>query len=166
MEVIHQRAAGMDIPKRDVKVAVRRPSNRKGSYTTEVRTFGATTNQILALIDFLQEEQVTTVVMEATSDYWKPFYYLMEDRLPVMLVNAKQARNIPGRKSDVNDATWLAQLAAHNLLHGSFIPPALIRQLRDLTRARSAVVHDRAKVYQRMEKFLESSGIKLSAVAS
>ncbi|RKS19547.1 transposase [Arthrobacter sp. AG1021] len=104
--------------------------------------------------------------MEATSDYWKPFYYLMEGQLPVMLVNAKQARNIPGRKSDVNDATWLAQLAAHNLLHGSFIPPEPIRQLRDLTRTRSSLVHDRTKVYQRMEKFLESSGIKISAVVS
>lgn len=95
--------------------------------------------------------------MEATSDYWKPFYYLMEGQLPVMLINAKQARNIPGRKSDVNDATWLAQLAAHNLLHGSFISPEPIRQLRDLTRTRSSLVHDRTKVYQRMEKFLESS---------
>ncbi|MNW30474.1 Transposase [compost metagenome] len=123
MDIIHERAAGMDISKRDVKVAVRKPGKRKGSYVTEVRTFGSTTNQVLALIDYLQSEQVSTVVMEATSDYWKSFYYLMEDQLPVMLVNAKQARNIPGRKTDVNDATWLAQLAAHNLLHSSFIPP-------------------------------------------
>lgn len=166
MDIVHEHAAGMDISKCDVKVAVRKPGKRKGSYVTEVRTFGATTNQVLALIEYLQSEQVTTVVMEATSDYWKPFYYLMEDQLPVRLVNAKQARNIPGRKTDVNDATWLAQLAAHDLLPGSFIPPEPIRQLRDLTRSRSALVHDRAKVYQRMEKFLESSGIKLSAVAS
>ncbi|MGX1748811.1 IS110 family transposase [Glutamicibacter protophormiae] len=166
MDVLHQRAAGMDISKRDVKVAVRKPGKRQGTYTTTVLTFGATTKQVLALIDYLKDEQVTTVVMEATSDYWKPFYYLMEGQLPVMLVNARQARNIPGRKSDVNDATWLAQLAAHNLLHGSFIPPEPIRQLRDLTRTRSSLVHDRTKVYQRMEKFLESSGIKVSAVVS
>lgn len=121
---------------------------------------------MLALIHYLQSGQVTTVVMEATSDYWKPSYYLMEDQLPVMLLNGKQTRNIPGRKSDVNDSTWLAQLAAHDLLHGSFIPPEPIRQLRDLTRTRSAMVHDRTKVYQRIEKLLESSGIKLSAVAS
>lgn len=84
----------------------------------------------------------------------------------MILVNAKRARNIPGRKTDVNDATWLAELAAHNLLAASFIPPEPIRHLRDLTRARSAVVHDRTKVYQRLEKFLESSGIKLSSVVS
>ncbi|MFJ2617991.1 IS110 family transposase [Glutamicibacter sp. NPDC087344] len=90
----------------------------------------------------------------------------MEGQLPVMLINAKQARNMPGRKTDVNDATWLAQLAAHNLLIGSFIPPEPIRQLRDLTRNRSSLVHDRTKVYQRMEKFLESSGNKISAVVS
>lgn len=81
----------------------------------------------------------------------------MENELPVMLVNTKQARNIPGRKTDVNDATWLANLAAHNLLHGSFIPPEPIRSLRDLTRNRASLVHDRGKVNQRMEKFLESS---------
>jgi len=166
MDVLHQRAAGMDISKRDVKVAVRKPGKRQGTYTTTVLTFGATTKQVLALIDYLKDEQVTTVVMEATSDYWKPFYYLMEGELPVMLVNARQARNIPGRKSDVNDAIWMAQLAAHNLLHGSFIPPEPIRQLRDLTRTRSSLVHDRTKVYQRMEKFLVSSGIKISAVVS
>lgn len=166
MDVVHQRAAGMDISKRDVKVAVRRPGKRQGTYSTVVTTFGSTTSQVLALIDYLKGEDVTTVVMEATSDYWKPFYYLMEGELPVKLVNAKQARNIPGRKSDVNDATWLAQLAAHDLLHASFIPPEPIRHLRDLTRTRSALVRDRTKVYQRMEKFLESSGIKLSSVVS
>ena len=79
-----------------------------GSYTTTVKTFGATTAQVLALADYLLSQRVTTVVMEATSDYWKPFYYVMEDRLPVMLVNARHARNIPGRKSDVSDAAWLA----------------------------------------------------------
>ncbi|GAA2941865.1 IS110 family transposase [Glutamicibacter bergerei] len=166
MDIIHERAAGMDISKRDVKVAVRHPGKRKGSFTTDVRTFGATTSQILELIDYLKAEQVTTIVMEATSDYWKPFYYLMEEELPVLLVNAKQARNIPGRKTDVNDATWLANLAAHELLRASFIPSQPIRELRDLTRARTTFVRDRTKVYQRMEKFLESSGIKLSSVAS
>ena len=90
----------------------------------------------------------------------------MEDKLPVMLVNAKQARNIPGRKSDVSDAAWLAQLGAHGLLRASFIPPEPVRHLRDLTRARSAAARDRARIVQRLEKFLESSGIKLSAVAT
>jgi transposase len=104
MDVVHERAAGIDISKRDAKVAVRVPGQRPGSYTTTVKTFGATTAQVLALVDYLLGERVTTVVMEATSDYWKPFYYVMEDTLPVMLVNARHARNIPGRKTDVSDA--------------------------------------------------------------
>jgi transposase len=101
MDVVHERAAGIDISKRDAKVAVRVPCRRAGSYTTTVKTFGATTAQVVALSDYLLAQRVTTVVMEATSDYWKPFYYVMEDKLPVMLVNAKHARNIPGRKTDL-----------------------------------------------------------------
>lgn len=166
MDVVHERAAGIDISKRDAKVAVRVPGKRAGTFTTSVTTWGATTSQVLELVEFLTAQRVTTVVMEATSDYWKPFYFLMEDRLPVMLVNARQARNIPGRKTDVSDAAWLAQLAAHGLLRASFVPPAPIRELRDLTRARAVAVRDRTRQVQRLEKFLESTGIKLSAVAS
>ncbi len=166
MDVVHERAVGMDISKRDAKVAVRKPGKRAGTFTTSVTTWGATVGQILELIEFLEAQHVTTVVMEATSDYWKPFYFLMEDRLPVMLVNARQARNIPGRKTDVSDAAWLAQLAAHGLLRASFVPPEPIRQLRDLTRARAIAVRDRTRQVQRLEKFLESTGIKLSSVAS
>lgn len=166
MDVVHDRAAGMDISKRDAKVAVRVPGKRAGTFTTSVTTWGATVGQILELIEFLDAQHVSMVVMEATSDYWKPFYFLMEDRLPVMLVNARQARNIPGRKTDVSDAAWLAQLAAHGLLRASFVPPEPVRQLRDLTRARAIVVRDRTRQVQRLEKFLESSGIKLSAVVS
>lgn len=166
MDVIHERAAGIDISKRDAKVAVRVPGKRPGSYTTTVKTFGATTAQVLALTDYLLTQRVTTVVIEATSDYWKPFYYVMEDTLPVMLVNARHARNIPGRKTDVSDAAWLAQLGAHGLLRASFIPPEPVRYLRDLTRARSMAARDRARIVQRLEKFPGSSGIKLSSVAT
>jgi transposase len=166
MDVVHERAVGMDISKRDAKVAVRKPGKRAGTYVTSVTTWGATVGQVLELIEFLAAQHVSTVVMEATSDYWKPFYFLMEDRLPVMLVNARQARNIPGRKTDVSDAAWLAQLAAHGLLRASFVPPEPIRQLRDLTRARAIAVRDRTRQVQRLEKFLESTGIKLSSVAS
>lgn len=166
MDVVHDRAAGIDISKRDAKVAVRVPGKRAGTFETAVTTWGATTSQVLDLVEYLTGQHVTTVVMEATSDYWKPFYYVMEGRLPVMLVNAKQARNIPGRKTDVSDAAWLAQLAAHGLLRGSLVPPEPIRQLRDLTRARTLATRDRTRVEQRLEKFLESSGIKLSAVVS
>ncbi|MFJ6356975.1 IS110 family RNA-guided transposase [Pseudarthrobacter oxydans] len=166
MDIVHERAAGMDISKRDAKVCVRIPGDRPGTYTSKVTTWGATTQSILDLRDFLEREHVTVVVMEATSDYWKPFFYLLEETLPVMLVNAKAARNIPGRKTDVSDAAWLAQLAAHGLLRASFVPPEPIRELRDLTRARAIATRDRAREIQRLEKFLESSGIKLSSVVS
>jgi transposase len=166
MDIVHERAVGMDISKRDAKVCLRVPGKRAGTYTSTVTTWGATANQVLELCRYLEEQHVTTIVMEATSDYWKPFYYLMEESLPVMLVNAKAARNIPGRKTDVSDAAWLAQLGAHGLLRASFVPPAPIRELRDLTRARSVVIRDRTRYVQRLEKFLESSGIKLSAVVS
>ncbi|GAB3609406.1 IS110 family transposase [Humibacter ginsengiterrae] len=166
MDVVHERAVGIDISKRDAKVAVRTPGARQGTFTTKITTWGATTSQVLALVDYLVAQHVTVVVMEATSDYWKPFYFLMEDTLPVMLVNAKQARNIPGRKTDVSDAAWLAQLAAHGLLRASLVPPEPVRQLRDLTRARTIAGRDQTRIQHRLEKFLESSGIKLSSVVS
>jgi transposase len=166
MDIVHERAAGLDISKRDAKVCLRIPGPRAGTYTSTVTTWGATTAQIMELREFLEREHVTTVVMEATSDYWKPFFYLFEETLPVMLVNAKAARNIPGRKTDVSDAAWLAQLAAHGLLRASFVPPEPIRDLRDLTRARTIATRDRTREIQRLEKFLEGSGIKLSSVVS
>lgn len=166
MDIVHDRAVGIDISKRDAKVCVRVPGDKPGQFTSTVTTWGATTNQILELREYLEHEHVTTVVMEATSDYWKPFFYLLEETLPVMLVNAKSARNIPGRKTDVNDATWLAQLGAYGLLRASFVPPEPIRELRDLTRARAIVVRDRTREIHRLEKFLESSGIKLSSVVT
>lgn len=97
------------------------------------------------------------VIMEPASECGKQFYYLMEDQLPVMLVNAKRARNIPGRKTVVNGTIWLVQLTDNNLLHSSFIPPVPIRQLRDLTRTRTAMIHDRTKVYQWIETIIDSS---------
>ena len=166
MDVVHDRAVGVDISKRDAKVCVRVPGTKPGTFTNSVSTWGATTNQILALRQFLESQEVTVVVMESTSDYWKPFYYLLENNLPVKLVNAKNARNIPGRKTDVSDSQWLAQLGAHGLLRSSFVPPEPIRQLRDLTRARAVITADRAREIQRLEKFLESSGLKLSSVVS
>ena len=124
--------------------------------------------QILALRDHLAAEGVTCVVMEAPGDYWKPFYYLLEDMpgAEVMLVNARHVKNLPGRKADVADATWLARLGAHGLVRASFVPPGPVRQLRDLTRARTAITRERSREAQRLEKLLEDAGIKLSAVAS
>jgi transposase len=166
MDLVHERAAGIDISKRDAKVAVRAPGKRPGTFAIKVTTWGSATNEILALREMLVSERVSTVVMEATSDYWKPFYYLFEDVLPVMLVNAKAARNIPGRKTDVSDAAWLAQIGAHGLLRACFVPPPPVRELRDLTRARTIAIQDRTREIHRLEKFLESTGIKLSGTVS
>jgi transposase len=124
------------------------------------------TGQILALKEHLLAEKVTIVVMEATGDYWRPFYYVLEEELNVILVNAHEARNVPGRKTDVSDAAWLADLGAHGLMRDSFVPPAPIRELRDLTRARTIITRERTRDIQRLEKLLEDACIKLSSVAS
>src|SRR5487761_1778619 len=167
MDLVHGRCAGLDVSKRDAKVCVRIAGEGRKAVTQTVTTWGAVTNQVLALRDHLITEGVTLVVMEATGDYWNPFYYLLEDGpFEVLLVNARHAKNMPGRKTDVSDAMWLAQLGAHGLVRGSFVPPAPIRELRDLTRARSAVVRERSREYQRLEKLLEDAGIKLTSVAT
>ncbi|MFE6963056.1 IS110 family transposase [Streptomyces sp. NPDC057696] len=169
MDVLHERCAGMDISKRDAKVCVRTPSQkRRGFFTTVTTTWGATTNAVLELRDHLLQAGVTLVVMEATSDYWKPFYYLLAEGtgLNVVLVNAREVKNLPGRKTDVSDAAWLAQLGAHGLVRASFVPPQPVRELRDLTRARTQMTRTRGQIVQRLEKMLEDSGIKLSSVAA
>jgi transposase len=167
MEVVHERCAGLDISKKDAKVCVRLSGAGRGKTTETVTTWGSTTSQVLALRDHLVAERVTCAVMEATGDYWKPFYYLLEDAgFELMLVNAGHVKNLPGRKTDVSDATWLAQLGAHGLVRGSFVPPEPIRQLRDLTRTRTTITRERARETQRLEKLLEDAGIKLSSVAS
>ncbi len=168
MDVMHPRCAGMDLSKKDAKVCVRIAGRGRQKTTETVTTWGSTTNQILALCEQLAAEQVTCVVMEATGDYWKPFYYLLEDLdgVEVMLVNARDAKNLPGRKTDVSDATWLAQLGAHGLVRASFVPPQPIRELRDLTRTRTAITRERSREVQRLEKLLEDAGIKLSSVAT
>ena len=167
MDVVHPRCAGLDISKKDAKLCVRVAGTGRRKAVETVTTWSSMTSQVLALREHLIAEQVTCVVMEATGDYWKPFYYLLEDAgFEVVLANAWHVKNLPGRKSDVADATWLAQLGAHGLVRGSFVPPEPIRQLRDLTRTRTAVTRERSREAQRLEKLLEDAGIKLSAVAS
>ncbi len=167
MEVVHQRCAGLDVSKKDAKVCVRIAGAGRRKTVQTVTTWASMTNQVLALREHLVDQGVTCAVMEATGDYWKPFYYLLEDAgFEVLLVNARHVKNLPGRKSDVSDATWLAQLGAHGLVRGSFVPPEPIRQLRDLTRARTAITRERSREVQRLEKLLEDAGIKLSSVAS
>lgn len=167
MEVVHPRCAGIDVSKSDAKVCVRVQGRGSRRTSQTVTTWGSMTRQILQLRDFLVEQEVTVVVLEATGDYWKPFYYLFEEAaFETVLANPTQVRAIPGRKSDVSDAVWLADLGAHGLVRSSFVPPAEIRQIRDLTRARTALVQERTREWQRLEKLLEDAGIKLSAVAS
>ena len=167
MEVIHPRCAGIDISKKDAKVCVRVQGSGSRSTASTVTTWGAMTVHILDLKEHLLREQVSLVVMEATGDYWRPFYYLLEDEgLNVILVNARDARNVPGRKTDVSDAAWLADLGAHGLVRASFVPPPPIRELRDLTRARTIITRERTREIQRLEKLLEDACIKLSSVAS
>ena len=140
MDVVHPRCAGIDVSKRDAKVCVGIAGAGRAAAVSTVTTWASVTNQVLALRDHLIGQEVTLVVMETTSDYWKPFYYVLEDGpFEVMLVNARHVKNLPGRKTDVSDAAWLAQLGAHGLVRGSFVPPEPVRQLRDLTRTRTSV---------------------------
>ena len=167
MDVLHERCAGLDISKKDAKACVRTPSTkRRGTFTTQTTTWGSTTNAVLALRDHLLAAEVALVVIEATSDYWKPFSYLLAEDLNVILVNARQVKNQPGRKTDVSDAAWLAQLGAQGLVRPSFVPPQPVRELRDLTRARTQMTREHGQIVQRLEKLLEDTGIKLTAVAS
>jgi transposase len=127
VEVVHRRCAGIDISKKDAKVCVRVQGSGRRATTASVTTWGAMSNEIMALREHLVAEKVTCVVMESTGDYWKPFYYLLEDAVNV---NPRDARNRPGRKTDVSDAAWLADLGAHGQLRASLVPPPPIRRLR------------------------------------
>jgi transposase len=167
MELLHERCAALDIGKKDLKACVRTPSPKgKRSRSQEIRTFATTTNALLQLRDWLIAERVSLVVLEATGDYWRAAFYLLEDDLNVMLVNAAHAKGLPGRKTDVCDAAWLCQLGECGLLRASFVPPEPIRQLRDLTRYRTTLNAERSREAQRLEKELEDAGIKLSSVAT
>jgi len=166
MEVVHERCAGMDISKRDAKVCLRVPGTRPGIYVKQITVHGAMHRDIAELRDHLRAQQVTLVVLEATGDYWKPFYYGLEDVLNVMLVNARHAKNLPGRKTDISDAQWLAELGAHGLVRASFVPPWPIRQLRDLTRQRTLLAGQRSREIQQLEKLIESTGIKYTSITT
>jgi transposase len=163
MDVIHERCAGIDISKADVKVCIRVPGPARRR-RKEVRTFSTMTNDLLAMRDWLLAEGVTVVGMEATGAYWKPVFYLLEHDMECWLLNARHMKAVPGRKTDVKDAEWIAELVEHGLVRPSFVPPEPIRQLRDLTRYRTEIVRERTREVQRLEKLLEDAGIKLSVV--
>ena len=165
MDLLHPCCAGLDVHKKTVVACVRRvgPDGRVGR---QVRTFRTMTADLIALADWLDAEGVSHVAMESTGVYWKPVYHLLEGRFEILLVNAHHIKQVPGRKTDVKDAEWIAQLLAHGLLTASFIPPPPIRELRDLTRGRAQLVRERATVVNRIQKVLEDANIKLASVAS
>jgi transposase len=165
MEQLIERCAGLDVHKDTVVVCVRL-TEEGGKTVQEIQTFGTTTPDLLALRDWLESIDVTHVAMESTGVYWKPVYYLLEDVFTVLLVNAAHIKNVPGRKTDVTDCAWIAQLLAHGLLRGSFVPEKPIRDLRDLTRHRKILIQERSREANRLHKALQDSGIKLSSVAT
>ena len=166
MEMVVERCAGLDIAKDEVVACVRVPDG-KGGRRQETKTYRTFTADLEALADWLASEGVTEVVMEATGQYWKPCWYVLEERgFDLKLVNARHVKIVPGRKTDVKDAEWLAELLEHGLLRGSFVPPAAIRELRDLTRYRKRLIQAHTSECQRIQKTLEDAGIKLDSVAS
>jgi transposase len=165
MEILHPCCAGLDVHKKTVVACVRR-IGPDGQVQTQVRTFDTMTGGLLELSDWLAAHGVDQVAMESTGVYWKPVYYLLEGRFALMLVNAHHIKNVPGRKTDVKDAEWIAQLLQYGLLQPSFVPPPAIRELRDLTRQRTQLVRDRATVVNRVHKVLEEANIKLASVAT
>jgi transposase len=165
MERVIERGAGLDVHKKSVTACVRVPEPA-GSRRHEVQTFGTTAAALLALRDWLSAHGVTHVAMESTGVYWKPVYSVLEGQFTCLLVNAAQVSQVPGRKTDVRDCEWLAQLLEHGLLQGSFVPPVAIRELRDFTRYRAALVQDRTREANRLHKVLTDAGIQLASVAS
>jgi transposase len=165
MDILYTRCAGLDVHKRTV-VACRMLFTAEGECVRETRTFTTMTGQLLLLLDWLQAGGCTHVAMESTGDYWKPVYNLLEGHLEILVVNAQHIKQVPGRKTDVKDAEWIAQLLQHGLLRASFVPPPGQRELRDLTRHRSNCIRDRAALVNRIHKVLEGANIKLGCVVT
>jgi transposase len=165
MDTVYPCCAGLDVHKDSVVACVRR-AEAAGAARKQTRTFGTTTAALLSLLDWLLAEGVTHAAMESTGVYWKPIFNLLEGPLRVILVNAQHLKKVPGRKTDVKDAEWIAELLQHGLLKASFVPPAPIRELRDLTRQRTQLVADKAAAANRLQKVLEDANIKLASVAT
>jgi transposase len=161
LEIVREDSAGLDVHKKTVVVAVRTPRVR------EVRTFPTTTGALLEMVDYLEAHGVRHLAMESTGVYWKPVFNLLEGTdMEVLLVNARHMKQVPGRKTDVKDAEWIAELLQYGLLEGSFVPKREHRELRDLLRYRRKVIQQRGHEVQRVEKTLQTANIKLSSVAS
>jgi transposase len=164
MKVLHQRCAGLDVHKDEVVACVRVVKGSKATH--EMRRFATTTRGLLELADWVQANQCTHVAMEATGVYWKPVWHVLEGYAELVLANAAHIKNVPGRKSDVNDAVWIADLLAHGLIRSSMVPPTEIQQMRDLTRTRKQLTREVVQHTQRIQKVLEDANVKLSSVVS
>lgn len=165
MEVLHPHCAGLDIHKDSVVACVRHMA--EGKIATEVKSFLTTTRELMELSDWLSAEGATHIAMEATGVYWKPVWHILADgEFELVLANAAHVKNVPGRKTDVKDAVWLADLMAHGLIRGSFVPDAPTQQMRDLLRTRKQFVRERSSHIQRIQKALEDANIKLDSVVS
>jgi transposase len=161
MDVIYKRCCGLDIHKKSITACIITPNDR------EIRTFTTMTEEILSLVDWIKEKRCTHVAMESTGVYWKPIYNVLEaEEIKVLVVNAKHIKTVPGRKTDVKDAEWIAELLQHGLLTGSYIPDRKQRELRELVRYRRSLIDERAREINRIQKVLEGANIKLSAVVS
>jgi transposase len=165
MERLIERCCGLDVHRDTVAACVRVPGSA-GQRQHEVRTFGTTAADLLVLRDWLEAHAVTHVAMESTGVYWKPVFYVLEEAFTCLLVNAAHIKQVPGRKTDVKDCIWIAQCLEHGLLRGSFVPPAPLRELRDLTRHRKVLIQERTRAANRLHKLLEDAGIKLASVAT
>ena len=165
MNIVHGRCAGLDVHKKLVVAAIIIDNEGKETYR-ETRSFGTMTGELLSLSDWLIGWEVTHVAMESTGEYWKPIYNILENNFEMLLVNAQHLKAVPGRKTDVKDAEWIADLLRHGLVSASFVPPAGQRELRELTRYRSSFVRERSTLVNRVQKLLESANIKLASVAT
>jgi transposase len=165
MEVLHQHCAGLDVHKKTVVASVRLAEGNK--VVTEVKTFATTTSGLLAMSDWLSQNGCTHVAMEATGVYWKPVWHILSDgEMELILVNAAHVKNVPGRKTDVNDATWLAELLAHGLIRASFVPDGQTQDMRVLLRTRKQLVREQGRHTQRIHKTLEDANIKIESELS
>ena len=165
MHVVYSYCCGLDVHKRSITACVL-VSGAGGKGQHEIRRFGTMTRDLLELADWLQGHHVTHVAMESTGVYWKPVWNILEGQFAVVLVNAQHIKAVPGRKTDIKDCQWIAELLQHGLLRGSFVPPTPIRELRDLTRMRASLRQDHTAIANRMQKILEDANIKLASVAS
>jgi transposase len=168
MEIIYPRSAAIDVGKKEIAVAVRTPGDTPGERRQQVRKYKTFYRVLRQMVAWLAEEGVTHVAMEATGVYWKPVFHALceAEQIEVLLVNARHVKNVPGRKTDVKDSVWLAQLLECGLLRGSFIPPKDIAAIRELTRYRKKLIESRTRELQRLSKVLEDGGIKIDSVAS